>query len=240
MSSKREIDSKRKARILIIDDDKQVLDLAERLLGKVPQYDIDTLSSPENVVSFAKCLMPHLIVLDINMPEMSGFDVLKAIRADEEISSIAVVMFTGVEEVEAVKEAIALGANGYLVKPIDRVEFPKKISNFLNRFGPRSVRFDLDSHDSEGFVSLPINLDELESNAVTIKTNIPLEIGTPLRLTGSLFTTLRVSPISVRVLEMEQVGRSDFRYFCRIEMPSSSSKIIETWLRKHGSLRGLD
>lgn len=70
---------------------------------------------------------PGLILLDIKMPEMDGFDVLKKIKADPETRTIPVVMLTTTQNREDVDKALELGANDYIVKPVEWDEFVRKI-----------------------------------------------------------------------------------------------------------------
>ena len=70
---------------------------------------------------------PVLIVLDLNMPRVDGFDVLKEIKADPFISNIPVVVLSSIETRHKVLEAFTLGADGYMTKPLDL----SKLEDFL-------------------------------------------------------------------------------------------------------------
>lgn len=66
---------------------------------------------------------PRLILLDIRMPKMSGVDVLRDIRADPALRGVPVVMMTTSDEARDVEESYRLGANSYIVKPVEFVDF---------------------------------------------------------------------------------------------------------------------
>ena len=70
-----------------------------------------------------------IILLDINMPRMDGFDLLKQIRASAEFRNSPVVMLSASDNEADVMEAMALGANGYLVKPFEGEEFFQVVNN---------------------------------------------------------------------------------------------------------------
>lgn len=79
-----------------------------------------------------KAQMPDLVLLDIMMPKMQGFDVLKAVKADPNTKNIPVIILTVLSDDESVKKGIEMGANDYIVKSKHAVaEIPEKIKKFL-------------------------------------------------------------------------------------------------------------
>lgn len=72
---------------------------------------------------------PAVIILDIKMPRMDGMEALKAIRNNEELKQIPVVMLTSSREDPDLKKCYALGANAYVVKPVDSGEFNGAVKN---------------------------------------------------------------------------------------------------------------
>ena len=73
--------------------------------------------------------LPILILLDIKMPMKNGFEVLKEVRADKRLKNIPIVMLTTTSTSEDINKALALGANDYIVKPVNFTNFSKKVSN---------------------------------------------------------------------------------------------------------------
>lgn len=74
-------------------------------------------------------IRPRLILLDLKMPRLDGIDVLKRLKADERTRMIPVVMLTSSSEERDVVESYRLGANSYLVKPVDFAEFIEVVSH---------------------------------------------------------------------------------------------------------------
>ncbi|MEZ6060842.1 MAG: response regulator [Planctomycetaceae bacterium] len=72
---------------------------------------------------YANATRPDLILLDLNMPKLDGRDVLKAIRSDEELRVIPVVVLTTSNQDRDVLESYGLAANNYIVKPVDLTQF---------------------------------------------------------------------------------------------------------------------
>jgi two-component system response regulator len=73
-------------------------------------------------------VQPHLILLDLKMPKVNGIDVLKKLKASELTRRIPVVVLTSSNENPDIKECYALGANSYIVKPVDFDSFSRSIS----------------------------------------------------------------------------------------------------------------
>jgi len=117
-----------KTSILICDDEKTHADLVQLYLKKagfsnpVTYYDsgkalLSALSDISMQSNFPLNLT-HLIMLDIRMPKMNGFEVLLKLRATTAFKNIQVVMFTSIDDPDAVDECMHLGCAGYITKPI--------------------------------------------------------------------------------------------------------------------------
>jgi len=102
--------------ILVIDDDSAVRDLTSRFLIKMG-FRVVTAESGAEGLRIAKKVHPLLITLDVMMPEMDGWSVLKEIKADPEMVEIPVIMVSVVDNLQM---GIGLGASNYLIKPVDR------------------------------------------------------------------------------------------------------------------------
>lgn len=105
-----------KGPVLIIDDDASLLDALSRLLAR-DGYEVRTAPDGAAGLSLARQCGPSIIVLDVMMPVMDGWEVLKALKTDPALKNTPVVMLTILDEAE---RGLALGAVEYLFKPIDR------------------------------------------------------------------------------------------------------------------------
>lgn len=102
--------------ILVIDDDPAVRDLTSRFLTKMGFHVVSGESGAKGL-ELAKKFQPLLITLDVMMPEMDGWSVLKELKADPALSEIPVIMVTVVDNVPM---GVDMGASGYLIKPVNR------------------------------------------------------------------------------------------------------------------------
>jgi DNA-binding response OmpR family regulator len=88
--------------------------------------------------------MPQIVLLDLNLPKISGLEVLRRIRADERTKMISVVILTSSQEDRDLIEGYSLGANSYVVKPVDFVQFSEAVRQLglywvvLNQPPPRA------------------------------------------------------------------------------------------------------
>ncbi len=116
-------------RVLVIDDDPTVRDLMRRYLSR-EGFDVVTAQDGEEGIALARELEPSAITLDIMMPGTDGWTVLRSLKADPKLANIPVIMISILDEQQ---KGIALGASGYLNKPIDRNQLAALLMHFKSR-----------------------------------------------------------------------------------------------------------
>ncbi len=118
--------------VLIVEDDLKSLKLFRDLL-QATGYAILEATNGKKAVELAREKKPDLILMDIQMPVMDGFEATKILKADAETRNIPIIALTSYamkEDDEKMREA---GCDGYITKPIDTREFLKKVSEFLSK-----------------------------------------------------------------------------------------------------------
>ena len=114
-----------KIKILLIEDEKEVAELYKLKLT-LDGYEVVTAENGQEGLDKANSYRPELIFLDIKMPEMDGFEVLKKLRATARTRDIPVVVLSNFDEQDLIEKGLTLGANEYLIKS----QFtPEDISN---------------------------------------------------------------------------------------------------------------
>ena len=103
--------------ILLCDDDELIAMSLEKRL-KLSGYEVVVTHTGQDAIDSHSIIAPDLMVLDIGLPDMTGFDVLSAVR--EKDKNLPIMMLSGEDEVDKVVEAMRLGANDYTSKPFDR------------------------------------------------------------------------------------------------------------------------
>ncbi|ODS33452.1 MAG: two-component response regulator [Candidatus Scalindua rubra] len=104
------------SKILVVDDEVKAYELIKRFL-ETRGYNVITSTSGEDAIEKVKNEKPDVILLDIRMPGMEGTEVLKRVREFDK--DVGIIMVTAVKEEETGKEALKLGADEYITKPID-------------------------------------------------------------------------------------------------------------------------
>jgi len=118
-------------KILVIEDDKFLRDLIVRKLDSEGFDTLEAIDGEEGIILAGK-EKPNLILLDLILPGMHGFDVLKKIKENPEIKSIPVIILSNLGQRDDVDQAVALGAADYLIKAHSSPsEIVEKIKSFL-------------------------------------------------------------------------------------------------------------
>jgi len=115
-----------KIKVLAIDDENDVLLIVSASI-KSEGYDVVTASDGMEGLRKAKEEKPDVILLDLMMPQMDGFEVLEKLREQPETMDIPVVMLTGLSDREKIREAIEKGTQYYVVKPFEIHDLLSKI-----------------------------------------------------------------------------------------------------------------
>jgi CheY-like chemotaxis protein len=120
----------RKPLVLVVDDDAFQHKLVARLLKDAGVELMFALSSQEAMAAM-RARRPELIFMDIGLPDLSGIETTRRIKAIESFASIPVVMITGHSKKEVVVECLKAGACDFVVKPLDKAVLLKKLSTLL-------------------------------------------------------------------------------------------------------------
>jgi len=121
---------KSEKKILIIDDvESNIISLVHILK---PSYRLYTAENGEKGLEYAKKYKPDLILLDIILPEMSGYDVIKELKENEKTKNIPVLFLSGLNDVENIGKGMVLGAVDFITKPFDVNQVKTKVEARLN------------------------------------------------------------------------------------------------------------
>lgn len=118
-------------KILLVDDSNTILMMEKLILANGP-WDLVTASNGEEAVLKASEQHPDLILLDVIMPKMGGFDVCRILRASKETESIPIIMVTTRGEAANVEAGWANGCTDYVMKPINSIELLAKVRSLLD------------------------------------------------------------------------------------------------------------
>jgi len=119
-----------KEKILIVDDEEANIKLLINWLVSLG-YDIETANNGRDAVQKAVSYRPDLILLDIMMPVMDGYEACSLIKADPDTKNIPIIMVTALQDRESKLEGLSVSANDFLSKPIDQTELTIRVRNLL-------------------------------------------------------------------------------------------------------------
>jgi DNA-binding response OmpR family regulator len=121
-------------KILLVDDSATILMMERMILTKF-RYDIVTATDGEDAVVKAVAEQPDLILMDVVMPRLNGFDACRRLREIETMRSTPIIMVTTRGELNNMESGYESGCNDYVTKPINTVELLAKIRNYLEAEG---------------------------------------------------------------------------------------------------------
>jgi len=119
-----------KSRILIADDNAANVELLEVFLSDL-DCEIAVASDGIETLQKVATFQPDLILLDIMMPKLSGFEVCRRIKENPQTRTIMVLMVTALNELGDIERAVAAGCDDFLSKPINKLELLKRVENML-------------------------------------------------------------------------------------------------------------
>lgn len=126
-------DNMAKEKILVVEDNQFNLELIVNIL-QVRGYEICTATTGKEAIELAKKELPDLILMDIQLPVIDGYEATRKIKEDPKCKRIPIVAITSYAMKEDKEKILESGCDGYIVKPIDTRELPKTVAKFLQNF----------------------------------------------------------------------------------------------------------
>jgi CheY-like chemotaxis protein len=117
--------------VLIVDDENMNMFALTHMLR--PEYTVYAAKNGQSAIRIAKKQLPDVILLDILMPEMDGYEVLSLLKSDEETRKIPVIFVTGLISPEDEKRGLEMGAADYISKPFEAEDVRMKIQKQINK-----------------------------------------------------------------------------------------------------------
>jgi CheY-like chemotaxis protein len=117
-------------RILIADDNGPNVELLEAYLAGV-DCEIAVAVDGRDTLDKVQAFKPDLILLDVMMPKLSGFEVCKKLKADPSTRGIMILMVTALNELGDIERAVDAGTDDFLSKPVNKLELLKRVDNML-------------------------------------------------------------------------------------------------------------
>jgi CheY-like chemotaxis protein len=122
--------NEKKPRVLIVDDNAANRELLEAHLLEM-DLELDFAEDGEQTMARVAEFSPDLILLDVMMPRLSGFEVCKQLKSNPDTADIMILMVTALNELGDIERAVEAGTNDFLSKPVTKVQLLKRVENML-------------------------------------------------------------------------------------------------------------
>lgn len=157
-------------RLLVVDDEPLTADMLRRFF-EIVGYEVVGASSGSDAISKARELDPKVIILDINLPDMDGYEVCRRLRAEDATKIIPIVFLTTKDKRTDRLAGLELGADDFLTKPFDIEELRLRVHNIIQRMGGTPLVDPRTSLPSKAMLQerLPALLDNPESAFLDIE-----------------------------------------------------------------------
>jgi CRP-like cAMP-binding protein len=151
-----------KTKILLIEDNKYMRENTAEIL-ELANYEVVTAENGRSGVSQAKIHKPDLIVCDIMMPELDGFEVLYMLSKDPNTSAIPFIFLTAKAEKKDMRKGMNLGADDYITKPFEEMELLDAVESRLKRTDRIKTKYSKNVDDLDRFIDEARGFEELQN-----------------------------------------------------------------------------
>lgn len=206
------------SRILVVDDDPDVLRVVDKVL-KVSQHEVYTAVDAIRAMDLLNASKFDLLITDANMPQFSGFELVRTVKNNKRFDKMAIAMLTGLREKKDIEKAIRAGVDDYIIKPIDPMLLLEKVDSLFKKKPPAErLHYDLPpgSTYAAAQIATEARLVQLNELGLILHSNVEIAEGTAIEVTTNFFHKLEIKTpppmkvISCRKLENEYEIRVAF------------------------------
>ncbi len=227
------------ARILIVDDDPDILKMAELLLRQA-HHEVVTANHAVKALEYLDRAPFDLLISDANMPQFSGFDLVKTVRANPNLNHLSIAMLTGLRERKDVEKAVRVGVDDYIVKPLDPLLLVQKVEALLNQKAPQQaleIKFLKGSPSAKASVEISLELESVSELGIVVRSQIPMEVGRKMDLKAAFFEELGDLAPPLKVLHCEAIATENLYRVQLVFLGATESFLqrIRRYVFSHGA-----
>ena len=191
-----------KKSIVLVEDSREIAMIIKRTVSSYG-YHVRTVPDGVKALNEIKELPPHLVLLDIMLPDIDGLDILSEIKKTNYLKHIPVVMVTSVNAKEKIVQAMNLGASDYIVKPINTEIIISKLWKLFNKVSEKEHILSVDNIVDEltkTKISVDARIGALGEMNVSIKSNFIFRRDSQFNLKSRLLSEIGMDSLNVKVL----------------------------------------
>ena len=214
------------ARIMLVDDDRELLNNASALLVHA-QFDVFCCETAIEALEQIRKQEFDVIITDANMSPHTGFDLIRSVKTIPSYDLVPIAMLTGRREKRDVERALAVGAQDYIVKPLDPEFFIKKVGELaqLSEKNRRTARFAEVTLNEIAACEVALVVIGLTEHGVLLESNHHLQVGSIVRIDCELFQKIGVSKSQVRVTSCS-AGKIEGTFEIRTKFEAPDEKSV--------------
>ena len=214
------------AQILLVDDDFDIRELGRALLAHAG-HDVYTADGAINALSVLRERAIDLLISDVNMPNHSGFDLLKMVRLENKWPQLITVMLTGRRERRDVEAAAREGVHAYIVKPLDPLLFTDRIDSLLAKdteVALPSVDFSIVAQ-----VAMNVEIRSVTEIGIVIRSPYQFRSGTLLPLESAIFKRIGIAPPLTRVFTTTRTSGDFETRLTFVDLNQQDAEKLRLW-----------
>ena len=181
-------------KFLVVDDDPAILKITRKFL-ELEGHEVVCCELALDALQKLSDRSFDILITDATMPAYSGFDLIRSIRKKKSLSGLTIAMLTGRSEKSDIEQALELGVQDYIVKPIQPDVFMAKVANLVSRHRSHSQKNtkDLTENSLHTFMKIPVSINRITDIGISIETPFPLEKGMEIQMDIKQFAEMGIT-----------------------------------------------
>lgn len=192
--------------VLIVDDNEINRDMLARRLHR-RDFNISMAVNGREALSMVQLNHYDLILLDIMMPEIDGYTVLKSLKQDPRLSNIPVIMISALEEMGSVMQCMEIGADDYLTKPFD----PELLKSAIERCLPEKRNFPTPPTNSHPTAPNLSKFPSIDNGDQVTDFNLPEDT-----TRGTSTNSITLDEVVLRIMQSGRINHKGYLYFSKV------------------------
>jgi len=223
--------------ISVIDDNEEQLKLLQMLLES-QGYSVQLINDPKNTFDILKDNPPHLIMLDLLMPEISGIDLLVKLKKDNVLSQIPILILTGVVDEKVISAVKKFDIAGYLIRPVRRAKLFQKINYIFKKLDERPLYKIFDVRNNTQAITIEGDgvVLGIGETTLVLNSNFSFTDNMTLNLRADIFGAIGMDCDIVKTLKTTPYIGGDYKYKNKLSLVALSESALQrlrSWANKN-------